>query len=98
VQKDPDAGHRALGVETRQEPAVKLFLCYLVVTESVERLVKKAEMEDYGSSPRSATCGVLDCFSAREKRDSHAHKRASRRIGMKSSVAGGNADADECRR
>ena len=60
-------------------------------------------MESYGSSPRSAMCGVFDCFSAkenaREKRDSYAHKRASRRIGMnKMLFAGTKANADRNRR
>lgn len=75
----------------------------MVVSESVERLVDKAEMEDYGSSPKSAMCGVFDCFSAREsareKRDSYAHKRSSRRIGMnKSPFAGTIVNADRNRR
>jgi len=62
----------------------------MIVSESVEHLVNKAEMEDYESSTRPATCGLLDCFSAkdsvREKRSTYAHKRASRRIGMNKSA------------
>lgn len=61
------------------------------VAESVEVLVKRSDMEldkQYSSSWQdpSPTCfGMFDCLSAkdhvREKRQSLAHKRASRRIG-----------------
>lgn len=59
------------------------------VSESVEYLVKRPELEMNGTTmfgDRSPTCWMFDCLSAKEKvqekRDSYAHKRASRRIGM----------------
>lgn len=58
-------------------------------TESVEVLVQKPSMETTEKSP---TClGMFDCWSAketvREQKDSLAHKRASKRIGMLESAS-----------
>ncbi|KAK5954614.1 hypothetical protein OHC33_004336 [Knufia fluminis] len=85
---NPDAGHQSFEVEAGQEvESQNLQLHLMTVSESVEHLVKRSsfDMDDEPSS-RSATCGMLDCFSAkesvRETREGYAHRRASRRIGV----------------
>lgn len=62
---------------------------FVPASESAEVLVKHegGEMYQRGDSVDDGFClGIFDCLSAREavreRKDSYAHRRASRRIGM----------------
>lgn len=57
------------------------------VSQSIEFLVNRPVMDDKMSlrEDPSSTCWMFDCWTAKQtvavKRESYAHKRASRRIG-----------------